>query len=279
MAGLRYGVYLPPFGPFGEPSVLVDLAVRAEAAGWDGVFLWDHLVSEDRAVVDPWAVLGAIAHATSSLLLGPTVTPLPRRRPWVVARQASTISRLSGGRLILGAGLGSDESGDFSRFGEPTSIGERSAMLDEGLAIARAMWAGGAVDHEGRHYRVRLEGSVPEPHRIPVWSACTTRHPSVLRRAASCDGTFVHADRTLRPGDVADLLAAIDGAGLAGRRPFDVAVAGNASPAWERPNPDGVDLAAMAAAGVTWWMESLIHFDPLEQSLAVVDAGPPHPSG
>ncbi len=68
-------------------------------------------------IVDTWTALGAIAQATQRVLLGPTVTPLPRRRPWVVARQASTVSRLSGGRLVLGTGLGSDESGDFSRFG------------------------------------------------------------------------------------------------------------------------------------------------------------------
>jgi alkanesulfonate monooxygenase SsuD/methylene tetrahydromethanopterin reductase-like flavin-dependent oxidoreductase (luciferase family) len=97
--GLRYGVYLPPFGPFGDPKVLVELAVRAEAAGWDGVFLWDHVVSDARPIADPWTMLAAIAQATEKLLLGPTVTPLARRRPWIVARHASTVSRLSNGRL------------------------------------------------------------------------------------------------------------------------------------------------------------------------------------
>jgi alkanesulfonate monooxygenase SsuD/methylene tetrahydromethanopterin reductase-like flavin-dependent oxidoreductase (luciferase family) len=141
---LRCGVYLPPFGPFGHPSVLVDLAVRAEAAGWDGVFLWDHVVTEAMPIADPWTTLGAIAQATRRLLLGPMVTPLARRRPWIVARHASTVSRLSGGRLILGAGLGSDESGDFSRFGESAGLRARSAMLSEGLDVVRAMWSGRA---------------------------------------------------------------------------------------------------------------------------------------
>ena len=93
-------------------------------------------------IADPWTTLGAIAQATERVLIGPTITPLPRRRPWVVARQASTVSRLSGGRLILGAGLGSDESGDFGRFGEPDGQRTRSAMLDEGLGVIRAMWSG-----------------------------------------------------------------------------------------------------------------------------------------
>ena len=99
------------------------------------------------------------------------VTPLPRRRPWIVARQASTVSRLSAGRLIVGAGVGSDESGDFSSFGEPTDLPTRSAMLTEGLELMRAMWAGKAVQHGGPHYPVSLAPTEPERHRIPVWMA------------------------------------------------------------------------------------------------------------
>jgi alkanesulfonate monooxygenase SsuD/methylene tetrahydromethanopterin reductase-like flavin-dependent oxidoreductase (luciferase family) len=268
-------VYLPPFGPFGDPAVLVDLAVRAEAAGWDGVFLWDHVVSEAMPIADPWATLGAIAHATQHLLVGPTVTPLPRRRPWVVARQASTVSRLSGGRLILGVGLGSDESGDFSRFGESTDLAVRASMLTEGLDIVRAMWSGDAVVHDGPHYRVTLEATTPEPHPIPIWMASSTHNPNVVRRAATCDGIFPHSDHTMTPDDVAEVISALHQAGRSDDHPYDVAIAGNASAAWEVPNPDNVDLRGLADAGATWWMESLIHFDPLEQSLEIVDAGPP----
>jgi alkanesulfonate monooxygenase SsuD/methylene tetrahydromethanopterin reductase-like flavin-dependent oxidoreductase (luciferase family) len=272
---LRRGVYLPPFGPFGDPNVIVDMAVRAEAAGWDGVFLWDHVVSDASPIADSWTTLGAVAAATRRILLGPTITPLPRRRPWVVARQASTVSRLSGGRLILGAGLGSDESGDFSRFGEQTDLRARSAMLDEGLDVLRAVWSGEACYHTGTHYDVHLEATAPEPHAIPVWIGSSTRHPLVIRRAATCDGIFPISDHTLTPEEVADVVEALRPTGVQADRPYDVAVSGNASSAWERPNPDGVDLAAMAEAGATWWMESLIHFDPLALSLQIVDAGPP----
>lgn len=270
---LRRGVYLPPFGPFGDPNTVVDLAVRAEAAGWDGVFLWDHIVGGTTPILDPWTTLGAIAAATERIRLGPTVTPLPRRRPWVVARQASTVSRLSGGRLVLGVGLGSDESGDFTRFGEQTDQSARGTMLDEGLDVVRAIWSGRPVDHTGAHYEVHLEAADPEPHPIPIWVASSERRPAVLRRAAGCQGTFPISDHTLSPEEVADIVTALLGAGA--DADHDVVVAGNASPAWERPNPDGVDLAALADAGATWWMESLIHFDPLALSLEVVDAGPP----
>ena len=249
-------MYLPPFGPFGDPAALVELAVRAEAAGWDGVFLWDHVVADRLPIVDTWTALGAIAASTMRITIGPTVTPLPRRRPQVVARQASTVSRLSGGRLVVGVGLGSDESGDFSRFGEETDLSVRARRLDEGIDVLRTMWA----------------DEPAEPHRIPLWVASGARPAAgVRRRAAAADGIFPIGDRTLSPEDVAvvvDALTPVD-------RPFDVVVAGNASHAWEWPNPDGVDLAALSGAGATWWLESLIHFDPLEQSLDVVDAGPP----
>lgn len=271
---VRFGVYLPPFGPFGDPAVLVDLAVRAEASGWDGVFLWDHLARDGMPIVDTWTTLGAIAQATSTLRFGPMVTPLARRRPWVVARQASTLSRLSGGRLILGTGLGSDESGDFSSFGEPASLSERAARYDEGLAIARAVWSGRPVRHDGEHYRVTLGAGAPDPHPIPVWAGSSTGHPRVIRRAVTCDGIVPDlAGRTPAVADVAGTVAALRRAGLPPGRPFDVAVPGNASHAWPEPHP--VDLAGLAQAGMTWWLESLIHFDPLDLSLHVVDAGPP----
>jgi alkanesulfonate monooxygenase SsuD/methylene tetrahydromethanopterin reductase-like flavin-dependent oxidoreductase (luciferase family) len=270
-SAVRFGVYLPAFGPFGDPAVLTDLAVRAEASGWDGVFLWDHLVRADMPIADTWTCLAAMAHATRALRLGPMVTPLARRRPWVVARQAATVSALSGGRLILGTGLGSDESGDFSRFGEPADLRARAAMYDEGLAVVRAVWSGQPFQHDGQHYQVTLDQGSPAPYPIPLWVASATGHPRVIRRAAGCDGIF---PITLGEAPaVADLRAALARAGLPEGRPFDIALAGNASPAWRESFQ--VDLAGLAQAGMTWWLESLIHFDPLELSLEVVDAGPP----
>ncbi|WP_370936582.1 LLM class flavin-dependent oxidoreductase [Amycolatopsis sp. cg13] len=271
---IRYGLYLPPFGPLGDPADVVDLAVRAETAGWDGVFLWDHVVPAMPPIADTWTTLAAIAQATSRVLLGPMVTPPSRRRPWVLAREAATVARLSRGRLILGAGIGSDETGDFSRFGDPSSPAALSSRTDEALEIVRAMWAGKAVEHDGPHYQVRLDATEPEPYRIPVWTASTTQHERVLRRAAASDGIFPNpGPQPPSPSALAELVARVRPAD----RPYDVAVSGNASPAWDDPNT--VNLAALAEAGMTWWMESLIHFDPLELSLTVVDAGPPRIEG
>jgi hypothetical protein len=272
---LRHGVYLPAFGPFGDPAVIVDLAVRAERAGWDGVFLWDHLVRGSMPVADPWTVLAAIAQATDRILLGPTVTPLPRRRPWVVARQASTVSRLSGGRLILGVGVGVDHAGDFSRFGESSDPAARPSMLTEALDVLRAMWSGEAFEHHGAHYDVSLEASPPEPYPIPIWMASSVRRPSVIRRAAPCDGIFPVGDHTMTANEVRELLASLHDEGLPEGRRYDVAISGQASSAWETPDPEDVDLRGLADAGATWWMESLRYAHPLEQCLQVVDAGPP----
>lgn len=271
---LRCGIYLPPMGPLGDPEALVDLAVRAEAAGWDGVFLWDHVVTAFPPIADTWTTLAAIAAATTTVRLGPMVTPLPRRRPWVVARQASTVSRLSRGRLVVGVGLGVDETGDLSRFGEVTDIGTRREMFGESLQIMRTMWSGSQARLRGRHHVADLDESEPEPHPIPIWSAASNATGGVLRRAVSCDGVFYNPDeRQPTPDEVARLVDGLRAAGLEDEREFDVVVRGNASAAW--PEPQHVDVTALADAGATWWMESLIYFDPLELSLEVVDAPPP----
>lgn len=272
---LRYGLYLPPMGPLGDPEVLVDLAVRAEAAGWDGVFLWDHVLTDHPPIVDTWTALAAMAQATSTIRLGPMVTPLPRRRPWVVARQAATLARLSAGRLVLGVGLGVDETGDFSRFGEAMAMSDRKRLLAEGLDVIRSMWSGDAYAHHGSH-AVEIGPAEPEPYRPPIWMASSTGAPGVIERAATCDGIYHNPpDHEATPEEVADLVLGLRHAGVDQDRPFDVVIRGNASQAW--PEPTSVDLAGLAQAGATWWMEGLIYFDPLEMSLEVVDASPPRP--
>ena len=268
---MRFGLYLPPFGPLADPAALVDLAVRAEAAGWDGVFLWEHVLGDGPiAVADPWVVLGAMASATSRVLLGTLVSPVPRRRPWVLARQAGTVSRLSGGRCVLGVGIGADDYGDFSRFGEPGTVRDRATMTDEALAIMDAVWAGRPHVSDGR-YRVDLPAGVPEPHRIPVWVAGTLPHVRSAHRAARRDGVVLLGIHGAPPAQLADARNTLRAKGLADDRPFDVILTGNASAAW--PEAPAVDLAGYADAGVTWWMESLIHHDPLALTLRVVDAG------
>ena len=122
---MKFGIYLPNFGPYGNAHVLAALAQDAENSGWDGFFIWDHIAEWKLPMVDPWVALAAIAVATHRIRIGTTVTPIPRRRPWKLARETVSIDHLSGGRLTLGVGTGGGKS-EWDNLGEepdPKSAG------------------------------------------------------------------------------------------------------------------------------------------------------------
>jgi alkanesulfonate monooxygenase SsuD/methylene tetrahydromethanopterin reductase-like flavin-dependent oxidoreductase (luciferase family) len=241
------------------------LAAEAEAAGWDGFFVWDHMVFDRRLrlpVADPWVLLAAVALATERLRLGPMVTPLARRRPWKVARETVTLDHLSGGRLILGVGLGTPAADEYGAFGEPTSARERAAMLDEALEVLTLLWSGETVSFHGEHYRLDEVAFLPTPvqrPRIPIFVAGAWPRRAPLRRAARFDGIvpLKVADGDLQPltaGDLGELLAIVR-AHRASGAPLEVMVGG------ETPGGDPAAALALveplAAAGMTWWTESL----------------------
>jgi alkanesulfonate monooxygenase SsuD/methylene tetrahydromethanopterin reductase-like flavin-dependent oxidoreductase (luciferase family) len=122
------------------------------------------------------------------------VTPLARRRPVKVARETATLDRLSGGRLTLGVGLGSDRfGGEFSITGEELDDRRRARMLDESLEIVVAAWSGEPVHHRGEHYSVDGMRFLPRPVQrpgVPVWVAGFYGKAGPLRRAARHDGFF-----------------------------------------------------------------------------------------
>lgn len=266
---MRFGLHVPQMGAFAEPRDLVDLAVRAETAGWDGFFVWDHVMwTWEPPACDPWVALGAIAAVTERLVLGPLVTPVPRRRPWKLAREAVTLDRLAGGRTVLGVGIGTDRHREFTAFGEPaTDDRMRAEMLDEGLELITALWRGERVTHAGRHYTADDVIYEPRPvqvPRIPIWCALgwpARRGP--LERAARWDGVAPVGDMT--PPGVAALRDRI--AGLRDTdAPFDVVV--------RDVDVQGTPSRA-AAAGATWWLETIDLFDSLADAQARVEAGPP----
>jgi alkanesulfonate monooxygenase SsuD/methylene tetrahydromethanopterin reductase-like flavin-dependent oxidoreductase (luciferase family) len=259
---VRFGVSVPNFGTGVDAAAVADWARAAEAAGWDGLFLWDHLFAfADGPVetVDPWIALTAAACVTTTIRLGTLVTPLPRRRPVVVARQTATLDRLSGGRLILGVGSGAFPF-EWDYCGEEPDARTRGEMLDEHLALLDRLWTGEQVRHEGRHYRVAGPdwGAIcyPPPAqrpRIPVWVGGTW--PTSTRpfeRAARWDGVVpMRTDGKWEVDDtagVAERLRSLRGDGV----PFDLAV-----PVESRADDvSRADLqAAHATAGATWWVE------------------------
>ena len=264
---MRHAVYLPPFENFGDVHVLVDLAVSAEDAGWDGFFLWDHVLYEKNVpFVDAWVTLAAIATRTSTIRVGPLVTPLPRRRPWKVARESVTLDHLSGGRLVLGVGLGIDFWREFSAFGEPaTTDKHRAELLDEGLDILTGLWSGDPVTYEGGRFRVdgaRFRPTPVQQPRIPLW--CAVMWPpsreGPVARAARCDGVMPFSGRAFEPGEVAEVIARV------GRTDpgYDVVVWG-----------DGTRARDYEAAGVTWLIESFGPDTPADTVRRVVSEGPP----
>ena len=197
-ADLRRGLFLAPFDELSDPLVLVDLALAAEARGWDGVFLWDHMIrqpGEPQVIADPWILLAAMAASTTRIRLGTMITPLARRRPQKVARETVTLDHLSRGRLILGVGLGVNSGGELERFGECIDEPRRAAMLDEALDLLVALWSGEEVHHRGMFFTADgvtfLPTPVQQPH-IPMWGAAVGRRKRAapLRRAARLDGLF-----------------------------------------------------------------------------------------
>jgi alkanesulfonate monooxygenase SsuD/methylene tetrahydromethanopterin reductase-like flavin-dependent oxidoreductase (luciferase family) len=191
---VKFGVNVPNFGEYADPRSFAALAVEAENAGWDGVFVWDHmLLWSGNPVGDPWILLAAAAAATDRVLLGPMVTPIPRRRPWKLAREAVSLDHLSNGRVVLGVGIGFPPDTEFGAFGEPTDARLRAEYLDEGLEVLMGLWSGRPFRFAGRHYRIEemtfLPAPIQEP-RIPIWVAGMWPNRRPFRRAARFDGVF-----------------------------------------------------------------------------------------
>jgi len=272
---VRSALYLPIFGELADPRAVARLSAEAEEAGWDGVFVWDHLTYREPVVdvADPWVTCAAIAAATSRVRLGPLVTPLARRRPAMVARETVTLDLLSDGRLTFGVGLGGDNSRELSATGEELDDRVRAAMLDEHLEVLRAAWRGEEVRHRGEHYVVDGIRFMPRPvqqPRIPLWVAVRAGNRRPLRRAARYDGVFP-VDLT-SPDQLAEIVAGV--AELrgpdAGGTPYDVAV----------DQPAGTDPGPWAAAGATWWLVGVDWKAPTVAGVrSVIADGPPSAAG
>ena len=253
---MRHALFLPLFDELAEPAVVVRLAVQAEEAGWDAVFVWDHVSYRPPVVgaADPWIVLAAMACATETVRLGPMVTPVPRRRPIKLAREVATLDRLAGGRVTLGVGLGGDSSGELTATGEELSDKVRGQMLDEGLSVLQAAWSGEPLTHRGEHYTADGLTVLPTPIQRPgppIWVAMRSGNPAPLRRAARFDGIF--PIELTGPDQLAEIVTTVaDLRTTAGRTGvFDVAAGG----------PPGTDQSGYAEAGATWWMAGFSPFN------------------
>ena len=248
---MKRAIDVAPFGELADPRVLADLGAAAQERGWDGFFVWDHVRyrAPVRAVADPWVALAAVACATSSVRIGPMVTPVSRRRVHKLARETVTLDLLSSGRLTFGVGLGSVRNNEFEPFGEVVDPRERARLLDQGLDDLARYWAG------------EFEPVPVQQPRIPVWVAAEWPHRRPVRRALRWDGVF--PVELPGPGALAELVGEI-GQSRPAADPFDVVVgvAPDADPGpWEQ-------------AGATWTVTDFGFQPTLAQVRAVIDAGP-----
>ncbi len=228
-------------------------------------------------VIDSWPILGAIAARTSRIRIGPLVTPLARRRPQVVARQAVALDHLSSGRLTMGVGLGHSGEKEFAAFGEEADARRRAELLDESLEVLTSLWSGEPCQHRGDRCRVDGAQQLPRPvqAQIPIWVGGNWPAKRPFRRAARWSGAFPFGAEgdLLTPsglGELADFIAE-ERPGIEG---FDLVVGG-----WtdgDDADADAGRVARYGAAGLTWWLEVLEDGRaPLSEMALRVDRGPP----
>jgi alkanesulfonate monooxygenase SsuD/methylene tetrahydromethanopterin reductase-like flavin-dependent oxidoreductase (luciferase family) len=287
---MKYGLYLPNFSAFADARLLAEMAREAEGAGWDGFFLWDHIArSWVPPVVDTWVALTAIAVNTASIRFGPLVTPLPRRRPWKVARETASLDRFSGGRLVLGVGTGGlgGMNVEWENFGEELDLRTRAEMLDESLEVLTGLWSGKPFSFSGKHYQVKDSQFTPSPiqsPRIPIWVGGNWPNKAPFRRAARWDGMMPQVD--LGQGEeIAQLRQAIQFT-LEQRKSdtaYEVAYSTSLLPGHD-PARLMERVGQYAEAGITWLLEQLYpqHFGgdwqenwPVEAMRERIRRGPP----
>ncbi len=251
---MKYGFVLP----FGDARTAADLAHAAEAAGWDGFFVWEPVWG-----VDAWVSLTAAAMRTERIRLGTMITPLSRMRPWKLAGEAATLDNLSAGRVILSVGLGATDTG-FAEFGEVTDRRTRADLLDEALDIVTGLWRGQPFSYDGKHYTVRPTAFAPPPPpvqqpRIPIWVVGAWPHPRSMRRALRYDGLLPSArgeDGAMRQATPDELRAITSHvrASRADQPPFDIVVEGTTSA--RDAERAAAKVRGWADAGATWWLEA-----------------------
>lgn len=275
--GMRFVLGLPfmrhPIEPaFLTQQAVAEVAQAAEAAGFSAVAVTEHPIPSDdwlaaggHDALDPFVALSFAAAATRELRLLTNLTVVPYRNPFLLAKAAASLDRLSEGRLILGCGAGYLKE-EFDALG--VDFEERNALFDESLEVLRRTWAGESVSRRGLHFEAVGNTASPTPAqaRLPIWIGGNSRR-SRRRAVEQAEGWMpmpnprqlgerrrtVHIDglEDLR-GLIADLREHATSVGR--REPLDVLF-----PAIEGAGAQGLDLEAhrahvddLAAIGVTW---------------------------
>ena len=283
---MRFGFVVP----YADTREFTALAALGEQRGWDGIFTWEAVFG-----VDAWVTLGAAAMVTERIRLGTLLTPVPRWKPWDLASRVGTVDRLSGGRAVVGAGLGALHEG-WTAFEADEGRRVRAEKLDEALAVYDGLMRGQPFTYEGKHWSARpTDFLLPPPPvqqpRPPVWVVGAfvpgrDRQPS-LERAARWDGLlpFVVDRSRPEPGSNYDLesFAEVVSRVRAERERhglpwegYDVVVEGDSSGEFAQLEGTPSDWEQ---AGGTWWVESWWGVPQGPEGLAEVrrrvEQGPP----
>ena len=205
---MQLGIHLPHIGRKAAADSIRRTAVHAEEVGFDDVWVSEHIIVPQDAAYppspnfwDPVLSLTWAAAATSRIRLGTSVLVLPLRHPLPLAKELATLQNLSGGRLILGAGVGWLEA-EFDALGVP--FNQRGRRMDEGIAMMRAVWSQDPVSFDSRWIPARIEAmrSLPLPVTpIPIWIGGSS--DAAIRRAMALDGW--HGSR-VGPEQAADVV-------------------------------------------------------------------------
>lgn len=191
---MKFGVLAFNWEPFSySPKLYEQLAVEAERLGFDSFFITDHFMRphaqnvsiKQHSTLEAWTLLAHLAAKTKTIRLGSCVTPMPLRRPQILAKMVATVDILSEGRVILGAGAGWDEA-EFQVYGGGyPRAGERVAMTREAIQLVKRLWKEDTVDFEGKYYKLKdgiLEPKPVQPGGPPVWTGAI--HEKMLKMTA-----------------------------------------------------------------------------------------------
>jgi alkanesulfonate monooxygenase SsuD/methylene tetrahydromethanopterin reductase-like flavin-dependent oxidoreductase (luciferase family) len=281
---MQYGFVLPG----GEIRDFGEYAVAAEEAGWDALFLPDALGIETKNYpafnwFDPWVMLAVMAERTERIKLGTMLTALPRRRPWKLAREVSTLDHVSNGRMILASGVGAaKDDGGFYKVGEAMDLKVRAQLMDEGLEIVNGLWRGKPYSFSGQHYTVKKMTMLPRPlqkPRIPLWVVGVWPKQKSVNRALKWDGIIVQTYRedkrsmpVTTPDDIRDIKRYVE-KHRKKRAPFEI-ITGVPTPGKNRQKAVAM-VQPFLEAGATWWLDALWSANDKQATLTRIKQGPP----
>jgi probable F420-dependent oxidoreductase len=225
---LGVGIQLPEVEREVRWPELRAIARRAEAVGFDSIWLGDHLLyrypsGETRGPWEAWTTLAGLAEATERVALGPLVAATAFHAPFMLAKQAATVDEISGGRLVLGLGAGWNDT-EFAALGAPFAY--RVARFEEAFTIVRTLLRDGFIDFEGEFYTARDAALLPRPSRpggppLLIGSSGARMLAATVPYVDAWNAWY--ADTANRPDGVARLRAIVDDAArAAGRAPEEI---------------------------------------------------------